>query len=136
MLKRGGAKDPWDDLQGNWTWPDLLDMAKKVTRVSGGNDEAWGVELDYVRPWYQNSGFVWTNGREADRHLGQPDRVAVLEYTFADPRTVEGLQLIYDLVHTHRVAITKEKAAELTKATPNLFSAQRTGMFENSSGGS
>jgi len=134
MLKRGGAKDPWDDLQGNWTWPDLLDMAKKVTKVSGGNDDAWGVELDYVRPWYQNSGFVWTNGGKLIDTSASPTEWRRWKYTFADPRTVEGLQFIYDLVHTHRVAITKEKSAELTKATPNLFSAQRTGMFENSSG--
>ena len=54
----GRAKDPWDDLKGNWAWPDMLDMAKRMTKVSGGPDDVWGVELDYVRPWYQNSGFV------------------------------------------------------------------------------
>ena len=134
LLKQAGAKDPWDDLKGNWAWPDMLDMAKRMTKVSGGPDDVWGVEPDYVRPWYQNSGFVWTNDGKLINSSASPTEWRRWKYTFSDPRTLEGLQFIYDLVHTHRVAITKEKAAELVRGTPNLFSAQRTGMFENSSG--
>jgi multiple sugar transport system substrate-binding protein len=40
LLKRAGAKDPWDDLKGNWTWADMLDMTKKVTKVVPGGSRA------------------------------------------------------------------------------------------------
>ncbi|HEX2034314.1 MAG TPA: sugar ABC transporter substrate-binding protein [Chloroflexota bacterium] len=135
MLKQAGARDPWDDLKGNWAWPDLLDAAKKVTKVGGANDDVWGVQLDYTSAWYQNSGFVWTNdGLYIDTSAG-PTEWRKWKYTFSHPRTLEGLQFVYDLLTTHRVMISKERASELTASgINNLFSAQRVAMFENSSG--
>ncbi len=134
LLKKAGAKDPWDDLKGNWTWADLLDIAKKVTKVTGGNDDVWGIELGYTQAWYQDGGFVWSNGGELIDTSPDPTNWRKWKYTFSKPQTVEALQFIYDLVHTHRVLIPLETANAERKATPNLFSAQKTAMFENSSG--
>src|SRR5262245_2897319 len=30
MLKQAGAKDPWDDFKGEWTWADMREMLLKV----------------------------------------------------------------------------------------------------------
>ena len=50
LLKQAGAKDPWDDLKGNWTWADMFDMAKKVTKVTANapsDSDVYGMELNY-----------------------------------------------------------------------------------------
>jgi ABC-type glycerol-3-phosphate transport system substrate-binding protein len=135
LFKKAGAKDPWDDLKGNWTWADMQDAAKRITKVNGTADDVWGIELDYVNAWGQNSGFVWTNGGEFIDTSADPKNWRKWKYTFSRPKTVEGLQFVYDLLNTQRVLIPKERADELIKGgIPNLFAAQKTAMFENSSG--
>jgi ABC-type glycerol-3-phosphate transport system substrate-binding protein len=135
LFKRVGAKDPWDDLKGNWTWADLLDAAKRVTTATGAADEVWGIEFDYANAWGQHGQFVWTNGGEFIDTSPDPRDWRKWKYTFSNPRTVEGLQFAYDLLTTHRVMIPKDRASELTKAGfANLFASQKTAMFEQSSG--
>jgi multiple sugar transport system substrate-binding protein len=135
LFKKVGAKDPWDDLKGNWTWADMLDAAKRITKATGAADDVWGLELDYANAWGQHGGFVWTNGGEFIDTSPAPNDWRKWKYTFSKPQTLEALQFVYDLTHTHRVLITKEKASELTKGgIANLFAGQKTAMFENSSG--
>ncbi len=135
LFKQVGAKDPWDDLKGNWTWADMLDASKKITKATGGSDETWGLEFDYANAWGQHGQFVWTNGGEFIDRSPDPQNWRKWKYTFSHPKTVEALQFAYDLLNTQRVMIPKERADELIKGgVPNLFAAQKTAMFENSSG--
>jgi ABC-type glycerol-3-phosphate transport system substrate-binding protein len=136
LLERAGAKDPWDDLKGNWTWADQFEMARKVTKVTpgGGNDDVYGIELNY-----QNIGqlgaYVWTNGGKFIDTSASPTEWRKWKYTFSDPKTLEALQHVHDLVHVHRVLIPRERGTELQQAGfANLFSSQKTAMFEQSSG--
>ena len=134
LLKQAGAKDPWDDHKGTWTWADQFDMARRVTKVTGGNDDVYGIELDYTNIG-QLGAYVWTNdGRFIDTKAG-PTEWRKWKYTFSDPKTLEALQHVYDLVHTHRVLIPRERGTQLQQAGfANLFSSQKTMMFEQSSG--
>jgi multiple sugar transport system substrate-binding protein len=135
LFKRVGAKDPWDDLKGNWTWADMLDAAKKITKVTGGADEVWGIEFDSANAWGQHGQFVWTNGGEFIDTSPDPKNWKKWKYTFSAPKTLEALQFAYDMATLHRVIIPKERSDELTKGgIPNLFAGQKTAMFENSSG--
>ena len=43
MFKEVGAKDPWDDLNGQWTFDDFRDAAMKITQTGGG--KRWGAQL-------------------------------------------------------------------------------------------
>jgi multiple sugar transport system substrate-binding protein len=137
LFKQAGAKDPWDDLKGNWTWADQLDIAKKVTKLTPGapsNDDLYGIEL-VTNNVGQLGSYVWTNGGVFIDTKAGPTEWRKWKYTFSDPKTLEALQHVYDLQHVHRVLIPKERGTELTRGGfPNLFSSQKTAMFEQSSG--
>lgn len=126
LFKQVGAKDPWDDLKGNWTWADMLDASKKITKATGGSDETWGLEFDYANAWGQHGQFVWTNGGEFIDRSPDPQNWRKWKYTFSHPKTVEALQFAYDLLNTQRVMIPKERADELIKGgVPNLSQPRR-----------
>jgi multiple sugar transport system substrate-binding protein len=63
LLKQAGAKDPWDDLKGQWTFADLEEMMQKTFRVQGtpGTD-VYGVRMDYAGMSEAMGMFVWTFG--------------------------------------------------------------------------
>ena len=44
LLKQAGAKDPWDDLKGEWTLEDMEQAMQKVARVTGNaGTDVYGV---------------------------------------------------------------------------------------------
>src|SRR5262249_36350206 len=36
LLQKFAIADPWEKLQGKWTWPDFLEVARQATRPPGG----------------------------------------------------------------------------------------------------
>ncbi|HVG96827.1 MAG TPA: sugar ABC transporter substrate-binding protein, partial [Chloroflexota bacterium] len=131
MLKQGGGKDPWDDLKGDWAWADLLDGAKRTTKE--GQDQ-WGIQLDYTSPWYQNGGFIWTNDGKLIDTAPDPSNWRKWRYTFSSPRSMEAFQFIYDLLHTHKVMMSKEDATRVTPPGSTPWLGGKVWSFENSSG--
>ena len=131
MLKQVGGKDPWDDLKGDWSWPDMLDAAKRTTK--DGQDQ-WGLQLDYTSPWYQSGGFIWTNDGKLIDTSPDPGNWRKWRYTFSSPKTAEAYQFIYDLVHTQKVMVTKEDATRATPPNTTLWLAGKVWAFENSTG--
>jgi ABC-type glycerol-3-phosphate transport system substrate-binding protein len=131
MLKQSGGKDPWDDLKGDWAWADLLDGAKRTTK--DGQDQ-WGIQLDYTSPWYQNGGFIWTNDGKLIDTSPDPSNWRKWRYTFSSPKSMEAFQFIYDLLHTHKVMMSKEDATRVTPPGSTPWLGGKVWSFENSSG--
>ncbi|MBI3970602.1 MAG: extracellular solute-binding protein [Chloroflexi bacterium] len=64
MLRQHGLKDPWDaPTNGNWTWDDLVEMARRVSRPARGDEPAgvWGIWWPYDNVTYFGPN-VWTFG--------------------------------------------------------------------------
>jgi multiple sugar transport system substrate-binding protein len=131
MLRQAGGKDPWDDLKGDWTWQDLMDNARRTTK---DGQDVWGIQLDYTSPWYQDGGFVWTNGGELLDPTPDPNNWLKWKYTFSSPKTLEAFQFIYDLVHVQKTLVTKEDATRVTPPGSTMFLSGKVWSFENSSG--
>jgi multiple sugar transport system substrate-binding protein len=131
MLKQAGGKDPWDDLKGDWTWADLLDSAKRTTK---DGQQQWGINLDYTSPWYQDGGFIWTNGGKLIDTAPDPNNWRKWRYTFSNPQSAEAFQFIYDLLRTYKVMVTNEEAKAATPANTTLWLAGKVWAFENSTG--
>jgi multiple sugar transport system substrate-binding protein len=105
LFREAGLEMPKED----WTWDDFLMAAKALTKGEGDN-KVWGFAIPAfnfgLQPWFltaTGSGSLtddWTKS-----NLG-------------DPRAVEAMQFVYDLVYTHKVAPTIEgtDAAQLFSA--------------------
>jgi len=48
LLRKYGAPDPWDKLNGKWDWNDFLGIARQVTQPAGGEfaGGSWGLAMD------------------------------------------------------------------------------------------
>jgi hypothetical protein len=81
-------------LDNNWTWRDLVDIAKKLTRRDeNGEVRRWGLMAQQFGYWWA----LWQNGADVvDPHTGQ----CLLQ----DKAATEALQFCYDLMHVHRVS--------------------------------
>jgi multiple sugar transport system substrate-binding protein len=63
LLKQAGAKDPWDDLKGEWTLDDMEEAMYKAARVTGNaGTDVYGVRTDAWGMSESNGMFVWTFG--------------------------------------------------------------------------
>jgi multiple sugar transport system substrate-binding protein len=131
MLKQAGGKDPWDDLKGDWSWPDLLDGARRTTK--DGQDQ-WGIQLDYTSPWYQDGCFIWTNDGKLIDTAPDPANWRKWRYTFSSAKTAEAFQFIYDLLHTQKVMLPKEETSRVTPPGSTPWLGGKVWSFENSSG--
>jgi multiple sugar transport system substrate-binding protein len=90
LLQQAGAKDPWDDLKGQWTVDDMLEIMTKTARVQGvpGTD-VYGVHAGYTGMSESNGMFVWSfGGSWADF-----DR---MRYTLDSRESLEAHGLVYD----------------------------------------
>ena len=63
MLQKAGLKDPWNDLKGDWTLDDMIEMARRVTQDTDrdGKIDQWGIAWSYTHPSHVAQ-FVWTKG--------------------------------------------------------------------------
>ncbi len=90
LFSDAGVAPPTDD----WTWDTFLDTAKKLTKGSGGSKQ-YGFSLPYfnfgLSPWFFSNG---TSEFSAD----------LATATFTDPKMVDAVTFIRDLVTEHGVA--------------------------------
>lgn len=90
MFKEAGIARPSDD----WTWGDFLDIAKKLTKGSGG-DKVYGFAIPYfnfgLSPWIYSNG---TSQMSDDLKTAQLDNEAM----------VESMTWVRDLVTKHGVS--------------------------------
>ena len=95
LFEKAGVRLPTPD----WTWDDLVDAARKLTKPE---DKQWGVSMtnSIESSW---GPFVLSLG---DDHWISPDFKKTL---LATPNAVEGMQFAVDLIHKHRVAPTPQE---------------------------
>ncbi len=108
LLKSVGAKDPWDDLKGEWTWDDLVEAAQKVTRDTNGDGrtDQWGMQIPLTNLSEGYAMWAWTLG-------GAPADYKNMKFTFTTPAFREAAQFVYDLAARQKVIVTEEDAAQL-----------------------
>ena len=92
LLKQAGAKDPWDDLKGQWTFADMEEMMVKTSKVQGSpGTDVYGIRTDYAGMSEGNGMFVWSfGGKWADFDQ--------MKYTLDFARVGGGPQLRLQLV--------------------------------------
>jgi multiple sugar transport system substrate-binding protein len=90
MFQREGIKLPSGDWKNpDWTWDAFLDAARRLTKPDvAAFNTGRGVRM--WMPW------IWSNGGEV---IDEQRLVCVLD----QPAAVEGLQMLQDMIHKHRI---------------------------------
>ena len=90
LLKQAGAKDPWDDLKGQWTLDDMQEMMQKTFKVQGSpGTDVYGVHMGYTGMSEVMGMFVWTFG-------GTWANFDTMKYTLDSPPSLEAHNYVYD----------------------------------------
>ena len=92
-LKEAGL--PYPDEA--WDRARFLDVMTKVARRGG---ERWGYDMRFAGA-DRNVTWIWNNGAEPHDPKDGP---VVTKLTYDDPKTVEGLQFLHDLIWKHQVS--------------------------------
>jgi multiple sugar transport system substrate-binding protein len=109
-FKESGAKDPWDDQKGKWTWADLVQAAKLTTRTDGtGKITRYGLHWNYTS-YQEFSPLVWTMG-------GNYADWKNLKYTLDDPAVLKTHQMLLQWAKVDKIMMTKEGIAEMMGAS-------------------
>ncbi|HLH75047.1 MAG TPA: extracellular solute-binding protein [Chloroflexota bacterium] len=127
MIKAAGAKDPWDDLHGKWTWDDMLEIAAACTKKdSSGKITQYGLMVNYDDT-EEFEPFVWSlGGNYANWDTGQ--------YNYLDPAVIKAQQLLYKWATQDKIMITKEAISNLQGASGvNPFRAGIVAMYHRAS---
>ena len=123
MLRQHGLPDPWDPpIRGDWTWDDLVEMARRVSRPPRGDDPGqWGIWWPYSNVTYFGPN-VWTFG-------GDHVDFEKMRWTLDSPVALEAYQRFSRWVRTERIALADgtPEARALAQAYPGRdpFSAGR-----------
>ena len=107
-FKEVGAKDPWDDLKGNWTIADMVEAAKKLNKSAGGKITRYGLQWNYTN-YQEFSPLVWGLG---GNYASWKD----LKYTMEDPGVLKAHQMLLKWAKEDKIMITKEATTDLMGA--------------------
>ncbi len=127
MIKAAGAKDPWDDLHGNWTLDDMYEIAKLCTKKdSSGKITQYGFQVAYTDTEDQEP-YIWSmGGNYANWDTGK--------YNYLDPGVVKWLELMYKWATQDKILITTDVIASLQgSATANPFRGGLVAMYHRAS---
>ncbi len=127
MIKEAGAKDPWDDLHGQWTWDDLIEIATKCTKKdSSGKITQYGFELAYNNI-QEMENFIWSlGGNYANWDTGK--------FTLTDPAVIKAFELLYKWGTADKIMMTNEVISNLQGASGiNPFRAGIVAMYQRAS---
>jgi len=109
MLANEGLEDPYELMKkGQWTWDVFLDMLRKTTKDTNGDDiiDQWGLDGDYSTLYNR---FIYSNGgdyiKEEDNQYKQ-----VLD----SEETKEAVKFVTDLYKTDKVVY--DRTIELIKS--------------------
>ncbi|MGH2370084.1 MAG: ABC transporter substrate-binding protein, partial [Chloroflexota bacterium] len=115
LLRQNGIADPWDaPMKGDWTWDDLVEMARQVSQPARGGEPAgvYGIWWPYDNVTYFGPN-IWTFG-------GDHVDFERMRWTLDSPIAIEAYQRFSRWVRTEQIAIasgTPEMQA-LTRAYP------------------
>jgi multiple sugar transport system substrate-binding protein len=121
-FKEAGAKDPWVDFKGKWTWDDMIQAAKLTTKTDGGKIVRYGLQWNY-NSYQEFSPLVWTLG-------GNYADWKTLKYTLTDPAVNKALTMLLQWGQTDKFMLTNEGISELMGASgANPFRAGLAAMY-------
>src|SRR5262249_9886690 len=84
------------EREGKWTWDAFLDLAKKATRIEGGEVKTYGFSAPWSQVlWFNHAFWAWA-GESFDKGFTRP--------TFDTPAALGATQFMVDLYPRHRVA--------------------------------
>ncbi|TAK23980.1 MAG: hypothetical protein EPO26_07885 [Chloroflexota bacterium] len=122
-FKEVGAKDPWDDLKGNWTIADMVEAAIKLNKKdSAGKIVRYGLQWNYTN-YQEFAPIVW--GLKGN-YASWTD----LKYTLEDPAVVKAHEMLLKWAKDDKIMITKEATTDLMGAGgPVPFRAGAAAMY-------
>ena len=94
---------PLPDKEKPYTWEEFMEVCKKLTNDTGGDDSSWGTGLNInwsLQPFVFSNGADWIN----------EDATKV---TVTDPKFVEALQYFVDQSLVHKITPSTEQAQTL-----------------------
>ena len=103
-----------------WTWEQVVDAAKKLTKAQNGKTEIWGFEFDQVGRLYQ----LQCLGDSLGASLVGPDGLTAQGY-FNSPASLKAAQWYGDLFNTWKVSPKNVAPDE----SPNLFASGKVAIF-------
>ncbi|MBI3970563.1 MAG: sugar ABC transporter substrate-binding protein [Chloroflexi bacterium] len=96
-LKEAGLKYPSE----SWTKQEFLDYVVKLAKRTGpGRADRWGYDMGFAA-LDRNITWIWNNGGEPHDPKDGP---VVTKLMYDDPKTIEGLQFLHDLIWKHQVS--------------------------------
>ena len=125
--KSFGANQPIDYQQisdmaskDRWTWEQVVDAAKKLTKESDGKTDVWGFEFDQVSRLYQ----LQCLGESLGQPLLSPDGLKASGYLNSE-KWIRAAQWYSDLFNKWKISPKNVAPGE----SPTLFSGGKVGIF-------
>jgi ABC-type glycerol-3-phosphate transport system substrate-binding protein len=107
LIKQVGAKDPWADLKGQWTFDDMLEIAVKTTKITGNSGtDVYGLRMDHTGMSEAVGMFVWSWGTT----WADFDK---MRYTLDSKDSIDAHAFVYDWVANKKVVMPHAVATEL-----------------------
>ncbi len=127
MLKEVGAKDPWDDLNGQWTYDDFREIAMKVT--AGGNGKRWGAQLGATMEYNWDPIIRTLGGATTDFKASPP------KYAFGSEASIAALTTIRDWYTKDKIILPPDQSKSLVnEGITSPFASKLVAMYEDSTG--
>lgn len=117
LFDEAGVPYPTDD----WSWNDLLDKAKKLTKV---DKDGKVIQYGFYSDMWPN--FVLSNGGKIVDDVKKPTR-CLLDM----PESIEGLEFMVDMTHKYKVSPTPTTFRNLGLGVIQMFMMQRVAMFHS-----
>ncbi|OGX28422.1 MAG: hypothetical protein A2879_00275 [Omnitrophica WOR_2 bacterium RIFCSPHIGHO2_01_FULL_49_10] len=115
LFDEAGVPYPTDD----WDWNDLLDKAKKLTKV---DKDGKVIQYGFYSDMWPN--FILSNGGKLVDDIKHPTKCLM-----GSPESIEGLQFMVDFSYKHKVSPTSSTMRNLGLGVIQLFMMQRVAMF-------
>jgi ABC-type glycerol-3-phosphate transport system substrate-binding protein len=111
LLRQVGARDPWDDLKGDWSLADLVELARAATRdLDGdGRPDTWGIQWNYNHPTHVGM-LAWTLGGDVADFQAQ-------RYILDSPISIEAHRQLQQWLVRDRVLLPLAEADAIRRTT-------------------
>ncbi len=110
-----------------WTYDKVLEVARELTIVEGGETVQWGWDKGALGAWWGAQTFGWASGTAFFDKVIEPTK-----FTVSDPRNIEGMQWLNDMVYKHKVAPDATQAAAIAQDV-SLFQTGKLAMVADGS---
>ncbi|MFB9280230.1 ABC transporter substrate-binding protein [Cohnella cellulosilytica] len=88
-----------DYPNGDWTWDDVLDAARKLTVSEGGKTSQYGFDAASLGVWWSWMALSWAQGGNIIADVHEPEAV-----TLDTPENAAALQFLQDMIYKEKVA--------------------------------